>query len=71
MLREQGGGIVMQFSSTGGRVGGSPGIASYQAAKFAIDGFPVSGLAAGGDSQRTVTGVTLRCITLVAGGEAP
>jgi NAD(P)-dependent dehydrogenase (short-subunit alcohol dehydrogenase family) len=29
----------MQFSSTGGRVGGSPGIASYQAAKFAIDGF--------------------------------
>ena len=39
MLREQGGGIVMQFSSMGGRVGGSPGIASYQAAKFAIDGF--------------------------------
>ena len=29
----------MQFSSMGGRVGGSPGIASYQAAKFAIDGF--------------------------------
>jgi short subunit dehydrogenase len=29
----------MQFSSIGGRVGGSPGIASYQAAKFAIDGF--------------------------------
>jgi NAD(P)-dependent dehydrogenase (short-subunit alcohol dehydrogenase family) len=39
VLREQGGGIVMQFSSVGGRVGGSPGIASYQAAKFAIDGF--------------------------------
>ena len=39
VLREQGGGIIMQFSSTGGRVGGSPGIASYQAAKFAIDGF--------------------------------
>jgi NAD(P)-dependent dehydrogenase (short-subunit alcohol dehydrogenase family) len=39
LLREQGGGIVMQFSSVGGRVGGSPGIASYQAAKFAIDGF--------------------------------
>jgi NAD(P)-dependent dehydrogenase (short-subunit alcohol dehydrogenase family) len=39
VLREQGGGLVMQFSSTGGRVGGSPGIASYQAAKFAIDGF--------------------------------
>jgi NAD(P)-dependent dehydrogenase (short-subunit alcohol dehydrogenase family) len=39
VLREQGGGIIMQFSSVGGRVGGSPGIASYQAAKFAIDGF--------------------------------
>jgi len=30
---------VVQFSSVGGRVGGSPGIASYQAAKFAVDGF--------------------------------
>lgn len=39
VLREQGGGIVMQISSVGGRVGGSPGVASYQAAKFAIDGF--------------------------------
>ena len=39
VLREQGGGLLMQFSSVGGRVGGSPGIASYQAAKFAIDGF--------------------------------
>lgn len=39
LLREQGGGLVVQFSSVGGRVGGSPGIASYQAAKFAIDGF--------------------------------
>ncbi len=39
VLRAQGGGLVMQFSSMGGRVGGSPGIASYQAAKFAIDGF--------------------------------
>jgi NAD(P)-dependent dehydrogenase (short-subunit alcohol dehydrogenase family) len=39
VLREQGSGIIMQFSSVGGRVGGSPGIASYQAAKFAIDGF--------------------------------
>ena len=37
-LRRQGGGIVVQFSSVGGRVGGSPGIASYQAAKFAVDG---------------------------------
>jgi NAD(P)-dependent dehydrogenase (short-subunit alcohol dehydrogenase family) len=39
VLREQRGGLVMQISSVGGRVGGSPGIASYQAAKFAIDGF--------------------------------
>jgi NAD(P)-dependent dehydrogenase (short-subunit alcohol dehydrogenase family) len=39
VLRELGGGLVMQISSVGGRVGGSPGIASYQAAKFAIDGF--------------------------------
>src|ERR1700734_3580791 len=39
LLREQRGGLVIQISSVGGRVGGSPGIASYQAAKFAIDGF--------------------------------
>jgi NAD(P)-dependent dehydrogenase (short-subunit alcohol dehydrogenase family) len=39
LLREQGGGLLIQFSSVGGRVGGSPGIGSYQAAKFAIDGF--------------------------------
>jgi NAD(P)-dependent dehydrogenase (short-subunit alcohol dehydrogenase family) len=39
LLRAQGGGTVVQFSSIGGRVGGSPGIASYQAAKFAVDGF--------------------------------
>src|ERR1700757_3780870 len=39
VLREQGSGLIMQFSSVGGRVGGSPGIASYQAAKVAIDGF--------------------------------
>ncbi len=38
-LRAHGGGIIVQFSSIGGRVGGSPGIASYQAAKFAVDGF--------------------------------
>jgi NAD(P)-dependent dehydrogenase (short-subunit alcohol dehydrogenase family) len=38
VLRAQGGGIVVQFSSVGGRVGGSPGVASYQAAKFAVDG---------------------------------
>jgi NAD(P)-dependent dehydrogenase (short-subunit alcohol dehydrogenase family) len=39
VLRAQGSGLVVQISSVGGRVGGSPGIASYQAAKFAIDGF--------------------------------
>jgi NAD(P)-dependent dehydrogenase (short-subunit alcohol dehydrogenase family) len=38
-LKKQGGGVVVQFSSVGGRVGQSPGIASYQAAKFAVDGF--------------------------------
>jgi NAD(P)-dependent dehydrogenase (short-subunit alcohol dehydrogenase family) len=38
-LRHQGGGLLVQFSSVGGRVGASPGIASYQAAKFAVDGF--------------------------------
>ncbi|MET8562668.1 SDR family NAD(P)-dependent oxidoreductase [Streptomyces flaveolus] len=38
-LRRQGSGTVVQFSSIGGRVGGTPGIASYQAAKFAVDGF--------------------------------
>jgi NAD(P)-dependent dehydrogenase (short-subunit alcohol dehydrogenase family) len=38
-LRAQGGGTIVQFSSIGGRVGGSPGIGSYQAAKFAVDGF--------------------------------
>ncbi|HEX3802862.1 MAG TPA: SDR family NAD(P)-dependent oxidoreductase [Solirubrobacteraceae bacterium] len=38
-LRAQGGGTIVQFSSIGGRVGGSAGIASYQAAKFAVDGF--------------------------------
>jgi len=30
---------IVQFSSIGGRVGGSPGLGSYQAAKFAVDGF--------------------------------
>jgi NAD(P)-dependent dehydrogenase (short-subunit alcohol dehydrogenase family) len=39
VLREQEAGLIIQISSVGGRVGGSPGIASYQAAKFAIDGF--------------------------------
>jgi NAD(P)-dependent dehydrogenase (short-subunit alcohol dehydrogenase family) len=39
ILKAQGGGTVVQFSSVGGRVGGSPGLGAYQAAKFAVDGF--------------------------------
>ncbi|MFF2845100.1 SDR family NAD(P)-dependent oxidoreductase [Streptomyces sp. NPDC058001] len=39
VLREQRGGMIVQFSSIGGRVGGNPGLGSYQAAKFAVDGF--------------------------------
>jgi len=38
-LRAQRAGTVVQFSSVGGRVGGTPGLGSYQAAKFAVDGF--------------------------------
>jgi len=38
LLKEQGAGIVIQFSSVGGRVGYTPGLGSYQAAKFAVDG---------------------------------
>ncbi len=38
LLRSLGGGTIIQFSSIGGRVGGSAGIGSYQAAKFAVDG---------------------------------
>jgi NAD(P)-dependent dehydrogenase (short-subunit alcohol dehydrogenase family) len=38
VLRSLGGGTIIQFSSIGGRVGGSAGIGSYQAAKFAVDG---------------------------------
>jgi NAD(P)-dependent dehydrogenase (short-subunit alcohol dehydrogenase family) len=39
LLKKQGAGIVIQFSSIGGRVGRNPGLGSYQAAKFAVDGF--------------------------------
>ncbi|MFC5181176.1 SDR family NAD(P)-dependent oxidoreductase [Actinomadura harenae] len=39
LLRAQGGGLIVQISSARGRVGGVPGVASYQAAKFAVDGF--------------------------------
>ncbi|MFJ3902806.1 SDR family NAD(P)-dependent oxidoreductase [Streptomyces sp. NPDC090025] len=39
LLKKQGSGLVIQFSSIGGRVGHTPGLGSYQAAKFAVDGF--------------------------------
>ena len=39
VLRRQRSGWFIQFSSIGGRVGGTPGIAAYQAAKFAVEGF--------------------------------
>ncbi|OAJ67080.1 SDR family NAD(P)-dependent oxidoreductase [Gluconobacter cerinus] len=39
VFRKQGSGTIVQFSSIGGRVGGTPGLGSYQAAKFAVDGF--------------------------------
>jgi NAD(P)-dependent dehydrogenase (short-subunit alcohol dehydrogenase family) len=38
VLKAQGSGTIVQFSSIGGRVGGSAGLGSYQAAKFAVDG---------------------------------
>ena len=38
-LRHQRGGTFVQFSSVGGRVGGTPGMGAYQAAKFAVEGF--------------------------------
>jgi NAD(P)-dependent dehydrogenase (short-subunit alcohol dehydrogenase family) len=39
VLRKQGGGTIVQFSSIGGRVGHTAGLGAYQAAKFAVDGF--------------------------------
>lgn len=39
VLHRQRTGHVVQISSVGGRVGGSPGIAAYQASKFAVAGF--------------------------------
>ncbi|MEU8385050.1 oxidoreductase [Streptosporangium sp. NPDC048865] len=39
VLRERRSGHILQFSSIGGRVGGSPGLAAYQSAKFALEGF--------------------------------
>ncbi|WBP86287.1 oxidoreductase [Kitasatospora cathayae] len=39
VLREQRSGVFVQFSSLGGRVGGTPGMGAYQSAKFAVEGF--------------------------------
>ncbi|WP_084579460.1 SDR family NAD(P)-dependent oxidoreductase [Kutzneria sp. 744] len=39
VLRKQRSGHILQFSSVGGRVGGSPGMGAYQSAKFAVEGF--------------------------------
>ncbi|MDI5973236.1 oxidoreductase [Streptomyces sp. SL13] len=39
VLRRQRSGHFIQFSSIGGRVGGTPGMAAYQSAKFAVEGF--------------------------------
>lgn len=38
ILREQGGGRIIQISSLGGRIG-SPGMTAYQSAKWAVGGF--------------------------------
>ncbi|MGX7679662.1 oxidoreductase [Jatrophihabitans sp. DSM 45814] len=39
VLRRQRSGHFIQFSSVGGRVGGTPGMGAYQTAKFAVEGF--------------------------------
>jgi NAD(P)-dependent dehydrogenase (short-subunit alcohol dehydrogenase family) len=39
LLHRQRSGHFIQFSSIGGRVGGSPGLGGYQTAKFGIEGF--------------------------------
>ncbi|WP_406602043.1 SDR family NAD(P)-dependent oxidoreductase [Lentzea kristufekii] len=39
VLRRQRSGTFLQFSSVGGRAGGTPGMGAYQTAKFAVEGF--------------------------------
>jgi NAD(P)-dependent dehydrogenase (short-subunit alcohol dehydrogenase family) len=39
VLRRQRSGHFIQFSSIGGRVGGTPGLAAYQTAKWGLEGF--------------------------------
>jgi NAD(P)-dependent dehydrogenase (short-subunit alcohol dehydrogenase family) len=42
VLREQRSGHFVQVSSVGGRVGGTPGLAPYQTAKFGVEGFSLA-----------------------------
>ncbi|MFF3560667.1 oxidoreductase [Streptomyces sp. NPDC002574] len=39
VMRRRRSGHVVQISSIGGRVGGTPGLSAYQTAKFAVEGF--------------------------------
>ena len=39
VMRQQRSGVLVQVSSIGGRVGGTPGMGAYQTAKFAVEGF--------------------------------
>lgn len=39
IMRRQRSGHFLQFSSIGGRVGGTPGLSAYQTAKFGVEGF--------------------------------
>jgi NAD(P)-dependent dehydrogenase (short-subunit alcohol dehydrogenase family) len=39
VLRGQRSGHILQISSVGGRVGGTPGLGAYQTSKFAVEGF--------------------------------
>jgi NAD(P)-dependent dehydrogenase (short-subunit alcohol dehydrogenase family) len=39
VMHQRRSGHFIQFSSIGGRVGGTPGLAGYQSAKFAVEGF--------------------------------
>jgi NAD(P)-dependent dehydrogenase (short-subunit alcohol dehydrogenase family) len=39
LFHQQRSGHFLQFSSIGGRVGGTPGMGAYQTAKFAVEGF--------------------------------
>lgn len=63
VLKAQGAGTIVQFSSVGGRVGGTAGLGSYQAAKFAVDGF-TRVLAA------EIAPLGIRCLVVEPGGFA-